>query len=121
MLALTAPSAQRRPTVFATSAKIAVCGGTARLRHLDGILDTKALLTALDSGHLAGAGLDVTDPEPLPSGHALWERDDVIITPHAASRAALTSERRASLFAENMRRFAAGEPLLNVVDRTVGY
>lgn len=86
-----------------------------------GILDTDALLAALESGQLAGAGLDVTDPEPLPDGHPLWARDNVIITPHSAGRAELTSERRAALFAENMRRFAVGEPLLNVVDRSVGY
>jgi len=86
-----------------------------------GILDTDALLAALDSGHLAGAGLDVTDPEPLPAGHRLWGREDVLVTPHMAGRATLTGERRAVLQVENMRRFARGEPLLNVVDRQAGY
>jgi phosphoglycerate dehydrogenase-like enzyme len=85
------------------------------------ILDTDALLAALDSGHLAGAGLDVTDPEPLPAGHPLWGRDDVLVTPHVAGRAGLTGARRAALIAENLRRFGAGEPLLNVVDRAAGY
>ncbi|QDU65460.1 D-2-hydroxyacid dehydrogenase [Engelhardtia mirabilis] len=85
------------------------------------ILDTDALLAALDSGHLAGACLDVTDPEPLPPGHELWWHEGVTITPHVAGRAELTVERRDVLVRENMERFIAGEPLLNVVDRELGY
>lgn len=85
------------------------------------IVDTEALLAALESGHLAGAGLDVTDPEPLPSDHPLWERADVLITPHVAARAEITQDRRWALFRENVRRFGAGEPLLNVVDKEAGY
>ncbi|MEO0651234.1 MAG: D-2-hydroxyacid dehydrogenase [Planctomycetota bacterium] len=85
------------------------------------ILDTDALHATLQSGHLAGAGLDVTDPEPLPADHPLWSTPNVRITPHVAGRADLTGERRRALLAENIRRFAAGEPLLNVVDREAGY
>ena len=85
------------------------------------IVDTDALLAALQSGHLAGAGLDVTDPEPLPADHPLWRQPKVIITPHVASRAELTMERRWSVFRENMRRFGAGEGLVNVVDKGAGY
>jgi phosphoglycerate dehydrogenase-like enzyme len=85
------------------------------------IVDTAALLSALESGRLAGACLDVTDPEPLPEGHPLWKRDDVWITPHVAGASALTEERGWALFLENMRRFGAGEPLLNVVDPRAGY
>ncbi|MFK7961889.1 MAG: D-2-hydroxyacid dehydrogenase [Phycisphaerales bacterium] len=85
------------------------------------VVDTDALVAALDSGRLAGACLDVTDPEPLPPGHALWDMPNVVITPHVASRAALTSERRADLLEANVRRFGAGEPLLNVVDKSAGY
>lgn len=85
------------------------------------IVQTDALLAALESGHLAGACLDVTDPEPLPSDHPLWQRDDVMITPHVAGQAEVTQERRWTLFRENMRRFGAGEPLLNVVDKQAGY
>ena len=85
------------------------------------IVDTDALLAALESGHIAAAGLDVTDPEPLTPGHALWQRDDVLITPHTAGAAALTGTRRDILFQENVRRFGAGEGLLNVVDKSVGY
>jgi phosphoglycerate dehydrogenase-like enzyme len=85
------------------------------------IVDTEALVAALHSGHLAGAGLDVTDPEPLPAGHALWTRPDVLITPHVASDGSLTDRRRRELWRENLRRFGAGEGLLNVVDRQAGY
>lgn len=85
------------------------------------IVDTDALVEALESGHLAGACLDVTDPEPLPPEHRLWQLPQVIITPHSSSRAALTGTRRMALLVENMRRFGAGEGLLNVVDPRRGY
>jgi len=85
------------------------------------VVVTDDLLAALDSGHLAGAGLDVTEPEPLPADHPLWQSDRVIITPHVSSFADLTRERRWDVFQENIRRFGAGEPLLNVVDKQLGY
>jgi len=85
------------------------------------IVDQAALLAALESGKLAGACLDVADPEPLPPGDPLWSRADVLITPHVAAVAALTGARREQLFVENVRRFGAGEPLRNVVDKAAGY
>ena len=85
------------------------------------LYDTGALVRALDSRRLAGAGLDVTDPEPLPKGHALWKFENVIITPHIAGQSDLVQGRRMDLLKENIRRFAAGEPLLNVVDKAKGY
>ncbi len=85
------------------------------------LVDTEALVEALRSGRLAGACLDVTDPEPLPSDHALWSLPNVVITPHVAGEAELTEERAFALFRENLRRFDAGEPLLNVVDEEAGY
>lgn len=85
------------------------------------IVDTAALVEALTSKHLAGACLDVTDPEPLPKHHPLWRMANVVVTPHVASRAELSDERGWALFRENMRRFDAGEPLLNVVDKQAGY
>lgn len=85
------------------------------------IVDTDAMMAALDSGKLAGACLDVTDPEPLPEGHALWGYENVVITPHTAGSAELTSERWWALYRENVRRFGAGEPLLNTVDKAAGY
>lgn len=85
------------------------------------IIDTTALVAALKDGHLGGACLDVTDPEPLPEGHELWSMANVVITPHVAADAELTMDRRRALLYENIRRFGAGEPLLNVVDKKSGY
>lgn len=85
------------------------------------IVDTDALLAALKGGRLGGAGLDVTDPEPLPSSHPLWRVPNVLITPHVSSDAEVTGERARSLLVENVRRFGSGAPLLNVVDKTAGY
>jgi phosphoglycerate dehydrogenase-like enzyme len=85
------------------------------------IVDTEALMAALESGHLAGACLDVTDPEPLPPGHRLWKLPNVLITPHVSNDAELTDRRGSELWRENLRRFGAGEPLLNVVDKRAGY
>jgi phosphoglycerate dehydrogenase-like enzyme len=85
------------------------------------VVDTDALVKALESGHLAGAGLDVTDPEPLPPDHILWEMPNVVITPHVSGRSSLTGEQWRTLYLENLRRFGAGEPLLNVVDKKAGY
>ena len=64
--------------------------------------------------------MDVTTPEPLPADHPLWGMPNVVITPHVASRAALTGARRRALLFENVRRFGAGQPLLNVVDKAAG-
>jgi phosphoglycerate dehydrogenase-like enzyme len=83
-------------------------------------VDSQALLAALQAGWIAGAGLDVTDPEPLPPGHALWQQENVVITPHVSGRG---SDRRRSrlLWLENVRRYLAGDALLNVVDPARGY
>lgn len=86
-----------------------------------GIIDTEALLRALDAGQLAGAGLDVTDPEPLPAGHPLWSRENVIITPHSSGHSPHADARMLELLCENVRRFASGQPLLNVVDLEMEY
>jgi phosphoglycerate dehydrogenase-like enzyme len=76
---------------------------------------------ALEDGKLAGAGLDVTDPEPLPQGHPLWNMPNVIITPHVAAGSDLRGERLWIVLRENLRRYVAGEPMLSVVDPTRGY
>lgn len=86
-----------------------------------GTVDTEALIGALTNGEIAGAGLDVTDPEPLPEGHPLWEAPNLIITPHYAAWSDIGRERRWLLYRENLRRFVAGEPLLSVVDPERGY
>ena len=85
-----------------------------------GVVDTGALVAALATGRVAAAGLDVTDPEPLPGNHPLW-RQNVIITPHTAGQSPGGRARTFALFKENLRRFASGEMLLNVVDKNVGY
>jgi phosphoglycerate dehydrogenase-like enzyme len=82
---------------------------------------TAALTAALQDGTLAGAGLDVLDPEPLPANHPLWQLPNVIITPHVSALSEVSSERRDLLIAENLRRYIAGDKLLNVVDLQAGY
>ncbi len=82
---------------------------------------TADLINALHSGQLYGAGLDVTDPEPLPTDSPLWQMKNVIITPHVAATGADTLRRSAFIAVENLRRYAAGEALLNPVDIQAGY
>ena len=82
---------------------------------------TDDLLAALLDGQIAGAGLDVTDPEPLPSDHPLWQQRNVIITPHMAAGSDLRSERLWIVMRENLRRYVAGERMLSVVDIERGY
>lgn len=80
------------------------------------------LVEALASGRVGGAGLDVFETEPLPAEHALWGMENVLITPHVAvADAADLAERRYALIAENLRRFLAGEPFVNVVDKAKWY
>jgi phosphoglycerate dehydrogenase-like enzyme len=86
-----------------------------------GIYDLPSLVKALDSKKLAGAGVDVTDPEPLPKGHPLWKFDNAIVTPHIATRSDLSTARRDDVLKENLRRFSEGRPLIHVVDKQKGY
>lgn len=81
------------------------------------IVKLDALVEALRAGELAGAGLDVFEVEPLPADHPLWEMENVVITPHVAGVGPHTGERRHQVLLENLRRFVAGEPLINVVDK----
>ncbi len=85
------------------------------------LYDKQALVKALDSQKLAGAGLDVTDPEPLPKDDALWQFDNVVITPHIASASHGSNMRRLGVIAGNIGRFARSEPLTHVVDKSKGY
>ncbi len=86
-----------------------------------GIYDMPGLVKALDSRKLAGAGVDVTDPEPLPAGHALWKFNNAIVTPHIAGRSDQDRGRMLGTVKANIGRFAEGKPLLNVVDKSKGY
>ncbi len=87
------------------------------------IVDTEALCDALERGHLSGAGVDVTDPEPLPPTHRLWNIPTAVVTPHISGFYHLrqTHERIVDIFLENLRHFQAGEPLRNLVDFATGY
>jgi phosphoglycerate dehydrogenase-like enzyme len=86
-----------------------------------GSVDTDALTAALNEGRLAGAGLDVTDPEPLPAGHPLWKSPRVLITPHIGGRSDFTDDSRWSIAAENLRRYVEGGKMLNMVDLNLGF
>ena len=87
------------------------------------IVDMEALCDALERGHLSGAGVDVTDPEPLPPTHRLWNIPTAVVTPHISGFYHLreTHERIVGIFLENLRHFQAGEPLRNLVDFATGY
>jgi phosphoglycerate dehydrogenase-like enzyme len=85
------------------------------------LIDTSALVSALSSGSIAGAALDVTDPEPLPDGHPLWTEPRALITPHSANPAHMLYPALARRVSDNLTRFAAGEPLLGVIDPARGY
>ena len=87
------------------------------------IIDTEALCDALESGHLGGAGLDVTDPEPLPVGHRLWDIPNAVITPHISGFYHLpeTLERIVRISAANLKAYTEGLPLKNLVDFSTGY
>ena len=85
------------------------------------LVDTDALVAALEEGRLGGAALDVTDPEPLPPGHPLWTRPDVLITPHIATTPDAERRHYAERVRENVARLAAGESLLGVIDLDAGY
>jgi len=85
------------------------------------LVDTPALVRALQEGWIAGAGLDVTDPEPLPSDHPLWTAGNVIITAHTSGHSDPSIQRARDLFCENVRRYVNGLPLLHVVDKQRGY
>lgn len=81
------------------------------------IVDLADLTAALQAGEIAGAGLDVFETEPLPAGHPLWQMENVIITPHCAAASPRVPERHLETLLDNLRRFASGQPLRNVVDK----
>jgi phosphoglycerate dehydrogenase-like enzyme len=85
------------------------------------LIDTPALVDALRDGRIAGAALDVTDPEPLPDGHPLWNMENVVITSHAANTWAMAVPELAALVERNVARFARGEKLEGLVDLSLGY
>ena len=85
------------------------------------IIDTDALVEALYANKIGGAGLDVTDPEPLPPDHPLWKAPNVLITPHVSAGSDRNNERRVDIFCDLLRRYISGQELHNKVDFTAGY
>ena len=97
---------------FAACKKNAILVNIAR----GGIVDPRALEAALRNGTISGAGIDVTDPEPLPQDDSLWDAPNLIITPHCAGACGpIAGERLADLAGDNLSRFMGGGPLLHVV------
>lgn len=85
------------------------------------VVDTESLVRALSTGHLGGAGIDVVDPEPLPVDSPLWELDNVIVSPHVGAQSPLRIPATIELFCDNLNRYRSGDPLLNLVDKELGF
>tara|TARA_Y100000588_G_scaffold392451_2_gene504479 strand:- start:10010 stop:10981 length:972 start_codon:yes stop_codon:yes gene_type:complete len=85
------------------------------------IVNEAALIQGLRSGHIAGAALDATATEPLPSDSPLWDEPNVIISPHACAESTQLLERRGQIFKENLRRYLSDDPLINLCDTEAGY
>ena len=85
------------------------------------LVDEEALIRALDEGWIAGAGLDVFEQEPLPADSPLWDLENALLSPHVAGFTPHYDDRAVALFAWNLARYVAGEPLLNLVDKAKGY
>lgn len=86
-----------------------------------GIVDEDALVECLNNGHLAGAGLEVCETEPLPPDSPLWDAPRLLITPHCGGLSSHRDRRLTQFFCENLKRYFAGEPLLNAIDQQRGY
>lgn len=117
------PSTPDTARMFGGAEFAAMKPGSSVLNFARGaVIDQDALVGAIESGRLGGAFLDVTDPEPLPSDHRLWEFDNVHITSHLSGRSQDTLFRRsANRFLENLDRWKRGEPMVSEVDLTLGY
>ena len=115
---IAAPHTPKTERLF-DAARLAQMKRGARLINIGrgAIVDLAALVEALRSGHLGGAALDVFEVEPLPRGHALWKAPNVILTPHIAGTSPRIAGRHLGVIVENVRRFIAGEPLMNVVNK----
>ena len=105
------------------ASRFAAMKPTARFFNLGrgALVDEPAMIEALESGVIAGAGLDVFTEEPLPSASPLWEMENVFVSPHMSGDFQGHKKAMADLFVENFRRYRAGEPLVNVVDKRLGF
>ena len=124
LVALSLPGTPETLHLFNTE-RLALCKPGAILLNVGRgtAVDGEALAAAVHSGQLSGAGLDVTDPEPLPPEHPLWAEPNVIITPHVTGGFSLpkTLDNIVDIFAHNLKRYAAGQPLDNQMDRRTQY
>jgi phosphoglycerate dehydrogenase-like enzyme len=117
-----APLTQQTRGLFDASAFAAMRTGAYFYNYgRGGLVDENALIAALQSGHIAGAGLDVFETEPLPPGSPLWDMPNVIISPHVGGWSATYIDRLVRLFAANLQRYLDGLPLYNIVDRQREY
>jgi phosphoglycerate dehydrogenase-like enzyme len=85
------------------------------------IVNTDALIEALDNGLIRGAAVDVTDPEPLPDGHPLWTKPNVIVTPHISGNSNAYTKRVLEILELNLQRLGEGKPFVNEVNKKEGY
>ena len=121
---VTAPYTPRNENMIG-AAQLALMKPTARIvvTSRGRLVEHNALVAALKSGQIVGAGLDTTVVEPLPADNELWDLPNVIITPHIAgnSEQELLDKRTVDIFAENLRRYVSGQPLINTVDKQLQY
>ena len=124
LVALSLPGTPETQHLF-DAARLAKCKPGAILLNVGRgfTVDGEALAAAVHSGQLSGAGLDVTDPEPLPPEHPLWAEPNVLLTPHVSGGFSLpkTLDNIVDIFVHNLKRYAAGQPLDNQMDRTTQY
>ena len=121
-LVVTAPlTAATRGLIGRAQLQILKAGAHVIVVSRGGIVDEDALAAALQSGHVAGAALDATATEPLPADSALWDMDNVLLSPHVSAESPQLIERRKAIFKENLGRYLAGEELLNICDKQAGY
>jgi phosphoglycerate dehydrogenase-like enzyme len=122
ILILTLPLNQMTRGVIDSSVLMGMPKGSYLINVARGSCVNEAdLCSAIASGHLAGAGLDVTDIEPLPENSPLWDFSNVLITPHVGAQAARRTDDTTKLICENLKRYFAGEPLYNIVDKRLGF
>ncbi|MCL2421669.1 MAG: D-2-hydroxyacid dehydrogenase [Defluviitaleaceae bacterium] len=124
VVALTLPSTAETIKLFDKARMLKMKKGAFILNIGRGsAIDQDAMIALLESGHLGGAGVDVTDPEPLPTDSKLWDLPNVILTPHVSGGGslALTSDLIVDRFVEYLQDYIAGRPFKQVVDRKAGY
>ena len=122
ILILSAPLTPRTRGMIDAAALAKMKSGSILINVARGPLVVEsALVAALASGHLAAAGLDVTEKEPLPATSRLWELPNVILTPHVGGQSRLRIDQMTGFFCDNLARYLAGRPLRNLVDKQLGF